>query len=182
MKKLILYTILLVIFMALLSCYWISGNAVSNITLNLSGVSAKGPGDQYARVYLLADNKIYTLREGREYVEILIPESNPEIRLTLEDIPIGPTYRVWLSIGTEQSGGWFLTDYWAESKTFELSPGQEIIAPFTEAELFSNPVFQPNWNAMGKSLKGVVVDEVNNIITADEATMYWSVGYFGTFT
>jgi len=181
MKKLIVYMALILVSIALLSCYWISGNAVANVTLNLSGVSAKGLDDRYARVYLLANNKIYALREGREYVEIQIPGSNPEIRLTLEDIPVGPTYRVWLSIGWEQGGGWFLTDYWAESNPFELSPGQETIVPFTEAELFINPVFQPVWDVMGKSLKGVVVDEFSTIITADEETVHSEFSLFSVF-
>jgi len=171
MKKLFLYIFLIISSMALVSCYWIAGTSGANLTLNLSGLSVKAPGDRYARIYLVANSRIYPLREDTEYVEIpLAPISNPEIQLTLEDIPVGPLYRVWLSIGTEQSGGWFHTENWAESDTFELSPGQETVVPFSEQELLVSP-FEPVGTVMGKKLKDV--EHVGGMVyTADSETLY----------
>jgi len=177
MKKIIVYTLLLMLAAALPSCYWISGYSVADLTLNLSTPSAKGPDDRYARVWLIADNKIYPLREASKFVEIpLAANSNPEIQLTLEDIPVGPAYRVWLALGREQSGGWFLTDGWAESQSFKLAAGENTRVPFTEEDLFAITPFQPVWELMGKSLKGVVVDQFDTIVTAEWEAVYSASG------
>jgi hypothetical protein len=106
-----------------------------------------------------------------EYVQIPV-DPNPEIRLTLEDIPVGPTYQVWLSVVEEQPEGWFKTYTWVESQPFNLAPGQEAVVAFSEAELFMNPIFDPYWDMMGISLKGILVDQFDQIITADQDTLY----------
>ena len=181
MKKFLLYALLLMLAVALPSCYWISGYSSAAVSLSLSVSSAKGPGDCYARVWLVADNKIYPLREDRKFAEIpLAADANPEIQLTLEHIPVGPTYRVWLALGREQSGGWFYTDGWAESQAFKLNPGENTRVPFSEEDL-ANTIFQPVWDLMGKSLKGVVVDSFGTIVTADEQTVYSEFNPLTTF-
>ncbi len=100
-----------------------------------------------------------------------------EATLTLEDIPVGPVYRVWLSIVEEQEG-WFTTYVWGESATFELRPGAKVAVQFSTSELYasqSSLIFQPvadqNANMTGKRLLDVEVYS-GNIYTTDGSKLY----------
>jgi uncharacterized protein YbaR (Trm112 family) len=175
-KRSIVYLTILSTALLLSSCYWITGSTGS-VRLELSGFSGKGVGDRYARVWLVADKKIYPLDQDRDYVQELIPDYD-EVTVTLEGIPVGPVYRVWLSI-VDQEAGRFVTYVWGESGSFTISAGDEVAVTFTTQTLYNSQdrIFYPvaDYNGsptmMDKSLRDVEVFS-NVVYTTDGARLY----------
>jgi hypothetical protein len=174
MKKAIKYIVLSVCVVMLVSCYWVSGFNSGSVRLDLSALGSKGLYDRYARVWLVADKKIYPLGQDKDYVQKLIP-GYEEVTVTLENIPVGPTYRVWLSIVTQEVDG-FSTYVWAESVPFPLSAGSEVAVVFDIGDLNSSP-FTPiidtdgDLTRLGKGLTDVE-NYLGTIYATDRAKLY----------
>jgi hypothetical protein len=137
MKKAIICIAVALSVVLLASCYWVSGFNSGSVRLDLSALGSKGLYDRYARIWLVADKKIYPLGQDKDYIQKLIP-GYEEVTVTLEDIPVGPTYRVWLSVVTQEVDG-FSTYKWAESVAFPLSAGSEVAVIFDVGDLNSSP-------------------------------------------
>lgn len=161
----------------LVSCYWVSDLRSGSVRLDLSALSGKGLWDRYARIWLVADDKVYPLGEEKDYVQKLIP-GYEEVTVTLEDIPVGPTYRVWLSVVTQEVDG-FSTYVWAESVAFPLSAGDEVAVIFTSQELYDSQtmIFSPvidtdgDLTRMDKGLTDVEVYS-ETVYATDGAKLY----------
>jgi hypothetical protein len=174
MKRLVQYLTILVAAVITLSCYWTPGSGTGSIQLDLSAVS-KGLGDRHARVWLIADSAIYSLAEDKDFLQKAIPGSEA-ITLTIEDLPVGPVYRVWLSIVEEQEG-WLSTYVWGESAAFELQPGAKVAVQFTTSQLYASqssifkPVADSGVNMTGKKFLDVEVYG-DYIYTTDGSKLY----------
>ena len=143
MKRAILFVALAISVMFLVSCYWISGFNSASVRLDLSGLADKGIGDRYARIWLVSNDKIFPLDEDKDYIQKLIPGWD-EVTVTLEDIPAGKTYRVWVSVVIQEVDG-YSTYVWGESAEFPLSPGDEAAVAFTTGTLYDSQgmIFYP---------------------------------------
>jgi hypothetical protein len=177
MKKLRIVSAGLVVFLflGLTSCYWVFNSGMGSLQLDLSGLLTKGPGIRSARVYLIANNQLYPLGADVDYVQV---EYNQVTEITLEDIPVGPTYRVAVSLGYAEPG-WFDTSYWAESAAFEIFPGAKAAVVFSADDFyFSEESFHPIVDSsdgdptmMDKSLKDVEVFN-SNAYSTDGGKLY----------
>jgi len=174
MKKAIMYIAVVLSVILPISCYWASGFNSGSVRLDLSALAGKGLGDRYARIWLVAGNKIYPLGQDKDYVQRSIP-GYEQITVTLEDIPAGPTYRVWLSVVTQEVDG-FSTYVWAESAAFPLSAGDDVAVIFRINEFSSSP-FTPiidtdgELTRMDKGLKDVE-NNLGTIYATDGAKLY----------
>jgi len=132
MKKLfVLLAILVIVFvLGTTSCYWVFNSGTGSLQLDLSALSEKGPGVRSARIYLIANNMLHPLGDGVDYVQV---KYNQVTEITLEDIPVGPTYRVAVSMGYDEPG-WFDSYYWAESADFEIFPGAKTAVVFNQED------------------------------------------------
>ena len=172
-KPSILLTIsAIVLVLGLTSCYWVFDSGLGSLQLDLSALSAKGPGVPSARIYLIANNLLHPLGDGVDYVQV---GYNQVTEITLEDIPVGPTYRVAVSMGYTEPG-WFDTHYWAESADFEIFPGAKTAVVFDTDDFdFSedpfNPVQYDPENMMDKKLIDVEVYG-SSVYAADSAKLY----------
>jgi hypothetical protein len=177
MKKPIIYFAATICVLLLVSCYWTAGTDSGSVRLDLSAFSGKGLGDRYARIWLVVNEKIYPLDQDKDYVQELIPGWE-EVTVTLEDIPVGPVYRVWLSI-VDQEAGRFFTYVWGESGSFEMSAGDEVAVTFATTTLYDSQdkIFYPIADATGdptmmdKSLTDVEVYS-GVVYTTDAAKLY----------
>jgi hypothetical protein len=183
MKRLVQYLAILAAAAITLSCYWTAGSGTGSIQLDLSAVS-KGPGDRYARVWLIANSAIYSLAEDKDYLQEAIP-GDEEVTLTIEDLPVGPVYRVWLSIVEEQQD-WLATYVWGESAPFDLQPGTKVAVQFTASQLKdSYPIFQPvaNENANMTGKKFLDVEAYGGYIYATDGSKLYEISNFkGEYT
>jgi len=182
MKKAIIFIVLALSVVLLVSCYWVSGLNSGSVRLDLSALASKGLGDRYARIWLVTNDKIYPLAQDEEYVQKLIPGWE-EVSVTLEDIPAGQSYRVWLAI-VDQEAGRFFTYVWGESGSFEISPGDEVLVTFTTTKLYDsqNKIFCPIADSdgdptlMNKSLKDVEV--FSGIVHATDGAKLYEISSF----
>ncbi len=173
MKKNQLFTVVLAIAVVLgfISCYWAPNSDSGALHLDLTSLSAKGPGVRSVRVYLTANNVLYPIGDDTDYFQF---EYNKQTSITLEDIPVGPIYRVAVSLGYAEPG-WFDTVYWAESAAFEITPGTKVAVVFSDTELYSSDPFYPVQyspdSMMAKKLLDVEVFS-NHVYSTDGATLY----------
>lgn len=187
MKRLLVGSLLVALVLG--GCYWTSNTGQGGVQLQLPGMAPKGPYDRYARVWLVANNAIYPLGDGVDYVQKPIP-SYDVVTVALEGIPVGPVYRICLAIVEEQPGGFYRTQYWAESAPFELFPGARAAVVFTDSELYDSAgnVFHPVVDymdadtMMGRSLLNVEVN-VDSIYAAEAGVLHHVESFdFATYT
>jgi hypothetical protein len=179
MKNWLAVVVAVAVVIALAGCYWASESGQATVKLDLSGVAARGPYDRYARVWLVANDTVYPLSQGTDCVQELIPEYQ-EISVTLDAIPVGPQYKIWLSIVEEQPGGWYRTDYWAESAPFELFPGAKAAVSFSPDTLYASGsnVFYPVADYSGapalmeRNIVDVDVDAGGVLFAAESGTLH----------
>jgi len=148
MKRSLPGLVLLALLLSLPGCYWSSSTGQGSVLLELSGIAPKGDGDRYVRVWLVANDAVYPLGEGVDYVQKLIPGGYDEVTVTLETVPVGPVYRVWISIIREYTGGRLYTEKWAESAPLDLFPGARAAVVVGQADVQSD-VFYPVTDVSG---------------------------------
>jgi hypothetical protein len=166
MKRLIQYLTILVAAVITLSCYWTANLGTSGVQLDFSNVQSKAAGD-VVRVYLLADGNLLSVGDTVPYVEEAL--GSGEQKITIEDLPVGPEYQALVGVGNA-AGLIFQVSYYGESKTFELSSGDEITVPVTMKSMPYGVTHSTD--LAGKELKGVVYSDTNFLYTAEKSRIY----------
>ncbi len=166
MKRLVQYLTILVAAAITLSCYWTANLGTSGFQLDFSNVQSKAAGD-LVRVYLLADGNLLSVGDTVPYVEEDLDSGGQKI--TIENLPVGPQYQALVGVGNT-AGSIFQVSYYGESKTFELSTGDEITVSVTLQSMLYSVTYSTD--LAGKELKGVVATETSYIYTADLSKIY----------
>jgi len=159
----------------LVSCGLFANFGKADVRIDIAPVASAGIGDTYARIYMNADGKLFPLDAENGYLAALVSEFEPTT-IIIEGIPVGPSYQVLMSIGSQQDG-WFDTWEWGESAEFTLEPGVNTpVSMSMQGSPFGN-----TFDLAGKSL--VDVEVVGGTIYAAEASTLWdSTSLFSTFS
>jgi hypothetical protein len=166
MKRLVQYLAILAAAAITLSCYWTANLGTSGVQLDFSNVQSKAAGD-VVRVYLLADGNLLSVGDTVPYVEEDLDSGGQKI--TIENLPVGPQYQALVGVGNA-AGSIFQVSYYGESKTFELSSGDEITVSVTLQSMLYGVTYSTD--LAGKELKGVVYSDTNFLYTAEKDKIY----------
>ena len=174
MKKPIKISALLLLPILLVSCGLFANFGKADVRIDIAPVASAGIGDTYARIYMNADGKLFPLDAENGYLAALVSEFEPTT-IIIEGIPVGPSYQVLMSIGSQQDG-WFDTWEWGESAEFTLEPGVNTpVSMSMQGSPFGN-----TFDLAGKSLVDVEVVG-GTIYTAEAGTLWDSTSLFSTF-
>jgi hypothetical protein len=152
----------------LVSCYWMGNIGQGGLTLDLSKIQPKQPGD-VVRVYLLADGKLFSTGGGLPFsAEVPLQPYPDDSRISIQGLPVGPQYQALVGIG-QVSAGIFYTNYYGESGLFIVSPGADTAV--TVNTVYNQYPASFTSELIGKNLKGVI-NTGSWTFTADESRIY----------
>lgn len=153
--------LLIIIIAALTSCSGMMGET-DDITIDLSALTSKAPGvTDEARIWLAADGTSTFYPLGNQHQQTITGGI-----VTLEKIPAGPVYNLYISVDNDYSGS-FVTDK-SVSGQITVSGGA------TTSESFKAlAVKTTGFTALaGKSLNGVAYTN-SRVYTVDDSNLYW---------
>jgi hypothetical protein len=170
----------IVILIFLFSCDVVVENKTCSLTITLPAVNrAPGtrapiytrPGTYYARVYLLFNRELFRLGKDTDFIERKL--SGDQRRETIEHIPAGYPYKLWLGVGTKEFNGdfdAFDVQFYAESEDFRLVADRENPV---HVDLLESPFIKAQ-NLLGRYVGGAAAQGASpdNIYAATRTNVY----------
>ncbi len=170
MKKMKLTGFLLISAIILLfsSCGAMMVEDAENVSIDLSSVVSKGVGS-WAKIWLFPEGTITPVNLG----EYAYQEVGADKAIEIYKIPVGPVYKIFISLGTEKTDGTFVLDRTFNGKV-TVTGGTATEAPVTEVKFGERGITPIASYTTGDTYNGIaVVDGEFYTISEDGKYLYY---------
>ena len=172
MKKIVPGAAILMAVLTLASCFWRPDFSSGGISLDVSGIAPKDIGD-VVRVYLIADGLLFSTGSGVPFAIEISGEEFSEKIISIEGLPVGPTYQAMVGWG-QLSGGVFRPRYYGESPQFTITPNVDTAVDVnTDVVSYDYMSISFSPDLMGRPLSGVVEDDNGGMNAAEAGRLHY---------
>jgi hypothetical protein len=141
-----------------------------SVSIDLSKAVSRAPEANTVKIWLAPEGSSSFFNLGDEAVQSLSPNADGSYTVTLTRIPVGPTYNIYLSVGTKSDAGVFTINETANGR-ISVTGGSTTGVSLAG----DDPAALAYTDLAGTPLKGVV--EVNDVLyTTDGAKLYYADG------
>ena len=178
MKYLGIVALILLLLVALASCYWMGNINTGSLTMDFSQIQARQSGD-VVRVYLLANDLLFSAGSGQPFAAEVPLGVDDRAVVKIDGLPVGPRYKALVGAGYIDQDV-FHVDYYGESEEFDVSAGDDTTVATTLDYVYYYWGLDYSTDLMGKNLVGVAAGsfyvyaaEASKIHAVDSTGSLW---------